>query len=112
VLHLADGLRYHLGRQNAYRVLCTCNLLLAYVFFTLAGGQVMEVEVYPGVSRWKLIPNLWMHKTVNVTCPGTAVRLSSSQAHAPSLPCCDKPQVCTEAAPKLEYCWLASTGML
>lgn len=78
MVHLADGLRYHLGRQNAYRVLCTCNLLLAYVFFTLAGGQVMEVEVYPGVSRWKLIPNLWMHKTVNVTCPGTAVRLSSS----------------------------------
>lgn len=41
---------------------------------TLAGGQVVDVEVYPGVSRWKLVPHLWTHKTVNVTCPGTSVR--------------------------------------
>ena len=54
---------------------CLCCTCAASERYTLAGGQVMEVEVYPGVSRWKLIPNLWMHKTVNVTCPGTAVCL-------------------------------------
>ena len=53
---------------------CACAVRAASERYTLAGGQVMEVEVFPGVSRWKLIPNLWMHKTVNVTCPGTAVR--------------------------------------
>ncbi len=53
---------------------CACDVCAASERYTLAGGQVMEVEVYPGVSRWKLVPNLWMHKTVNVTCPGTAVR--------------------------------------
>ena len=41
---------------------------------TLAGGQVIDVAVYPGMSLWKLIPHLWTHKTVNVTCPGTTVR--------------------------------------
>ena len=35
------------------------------------------------MSRWKLIPNLWMHKTVNVTCPGTAVRSLSPLSNCP-----------------------------
>ena len=48
----------------------------------LPGGQAMEVEVYPGHSRWKLLPHLWTHKTVNITCPGNAVRATAGHSAA------------------------------
>ena len=40
---------------------------------TLPDGQVVDASVCTGVSRWRLIPHLWTHKTVTVRCPGTTV---------------------------------------
>lgn len=39
-------------------------------FTKLSGDRVMQTEAFLGISKWRLLQNLWTERTVNVSCPG------------------------------------------